>query len=277
MIDTTALMKAAFACTTDAERMICRDLATSIEARSPYAWNIYYTGEADRCLSENSIKALEIVMRRAEKFEEKLAAKKKLKFEKPSPRSPEIKRKGGGAASSGKKKPPLNRSRVQRGVKISDVVEIEVKKEDAPSNPPTVYALMAPQLYSEKDKKGRGRVVVGEPSVHAKDKGKAIVKEEPVDDEPLQYKDKGKAKVKEEVVEDDESDDEMLTFDEDELWCDIFVEDEAGELKLFKIVADYDDDAGSGAEIPMSPNCSHEWDPENHFFLVIHKGTLPSS
>ncbi|KAL2940285.1 Bifunctional purine biosynthesis protein PurH [Bienertia sinuspersici] len=218
MIDTTPLMKAAFACTADAERMICRDLATSIEARSPYAWNIYYTGEANRCLSENSIKALEIVMRRAEKFEEKLAAKKKLKFEKPSPE-------------------------VQRGVKISDVAEIEVKKEDPPSNPPIVCGLMAPQFYPEKDKKG-------------KDKEKAIVKEE--------------------VVEDDDSD-EMLTFNEDELWCDMFVEDEAGELKLFKIAVDYDDDAGSGAEILMSPDCSHEWDPENHCFLVIHKGTPPSS
>lgn len=65
--------------------MICRDLANSIEDESPYAWKLYYTGEAATYLSEKLMKVLELVMKRVEKSEERRRASKKLDFKPPLP------------------------------------------------------------------------------------------------------------------------------------------------------------------------------------------------
>ena len=114
MVNTKELMAACFEASTKEEIWNCRNLATSIAEKSPWAWKLYYSGEAAEILSQKSLKALETVMKRVEKSDERIWAKRKLEFE-----EEEGKKDGSGACSSKPKRVDFLRSRV-RGAKITD-------------------------------------------------------------------------------------------------------------------------------------------------------------
>ena len=67
---------AAFAAKLQEETIICRDLANFISDGSLYAWKLFYSGEAEKCLTKNSMKALEKVIKSVEKEEENKVAQK---------------------------------------------------------------------------------------------------------------------------------------------------------------------------------------------------------
>ena len=97
-------------------------LATSIVERSPWAWKLYYSGEAAEVLLKKSISALEIVMKRVGKSDERIRAKRKLEFE-----GDEKKKSGGGhGASSLKQKMLIGLDLGLRG-RILCILRVRVK------------------------------------------------------------------------------------------------------------------------------------------------------
>lgn len=68
MINTQLLKDAAIATKLKEESLLCINLAISISYGSPYAWKMFYSGEASNLLSKDSFEALKKVMKTAEEM-----------------------------------------------------------------------------------------------------------------------------------------------------------------------------------------------------------------
>lgn len=170
-INTQLLKEAAIIAETNEEAYLCRLLANSISGGSPYAWKIFYSGEAATQLSKNSYDALEKVMEEAEKMFNTPPCK--------CPSPPHTR-----SVSAGQKK--------AQGVRISEPITDQGKGENRPpigkGKLKKTEMLKGVRISETKTEKGKGKyqppIGKGKLKIHEMPMG---ILDDPIEDQTLPW------------------------------------------------------------------------------------------